>query len=103
LWAALRLMKDKDLHFRRQTPIGKYIADFCCHSARMIIEVDGGQHGEEAGLLRDAERTAWLESQGYRVLRFWNNDVLENMTVVTEVILSALDPHPNPSPQGGGA
>ena len=96
-------MKARGLHFRKQAPIGKYIVDFCCHSARMIIEVDGGQHGEEAGQVRDAERTAWLESQGYRVLRFWNNDVLENMSGVSEAILRFAPPHPNPSPQGGGA
>jgi len=95
-------MKAKGLHFRRQAPIGKYVADFCCHSARLVIEVDGGQHNEETGLARDAERTAWLESQGYRVVRFWNNDVLENMDGVTDTILRVLHPHPSPPHKGEG-
>ena len=89
-------------HFRRQVRLGRYIVDFASHSARLVIEVDGGQHGEK--LAADAERTRSLEAEGYRVLRFWNNDVLANTDGVLEVIQSALTttPTPDPSPQGGG-
>jgi very-short-patch-repair endonuclease len=76
--------------------------DFASHDARLIIEVDGGQHAEM--LDADARRTAFLEAEGYRVLRFWNNDVLGNIDGVLEVIQRAITttPTPNPSPQGGG-
>jgi very-short-patch-repair endonuclease len=102
LWRYLRLMKADGLHFRRQTPMGNYIADFCCHSARMIIEVDGGQHNEAAGISRDVERTAWLQSQGYHVLRFWNNDVLGNIDGVMQTITRALKGTPTPTPPHKG-
>jgi very-short-patch-repair endonuclease len=88
-------------HFRRQVRIGRYIADFACHAVRIVIEVDGSQHGRSAA---DEERTKVLEANGYRVLRYWNNDVLSNIDSVLEDILSAITttPTPNPSPQGGG-
>jgi very-short-patch-repair endonuclease len=73
-------------HFRRQVRIGPYIADFASHRARLVIEVDGGQHAENAA---DEERTKFIEGQGYRVLRFWNNDVLGNVEGVLEVIQAA--------------
>ena len=73
--------------FRRQAPVGKYIVDFVCLEARLIVEVDGGQHAESSG---DEERDRWLASQGFRVLRFWNNHVLGNMRGVLEVIYGAL-------------
>jgi len=87
--------------FRRQVPLGPYIADFVCLDARLIVEVDGGQHAERT--TQDGQRTAWLESQNFRVLRFWNNDVLGNIEGVLETILEALKetPLPNPPPQGG--
>tara|TARA_R110000824_G_scaffold118960_19_gene272661 strand:- start:81024 stop:81362 length:339 start_codon:yes stop_codon:yes gene_type:complete len=78
LWHALRDLKRHGFHFRRQSPIGPYVADFSCHSAKLIIELDGGQHNEPSGIATDSRRTAWLETQGYKVLRFWNNDVLAN-------------------------
>jgi very-short-patch-repair endonuclease len=87
--------------FRRQMPIDKYIVDFCCESARLIIELDGGQHAER----READRirTAALEAKGYLVLRFWNNEVLDNIEGVVGSILETLSPsppHPDPLPNG---
>jgi very-short-patch-repair endonuclease len=103
LWWHLRhRLAVQGTHFRRQVHRGHYIVDFASHNARLIIEVDGGQHDEQSS--RDADRTRFLESQGYRVLRFWNNDVLRNIDGVLEEIQSAMiaTPTPNPSPQGGG-
>jgi very-short-patch-repair endonuclease len=106
---AIAFLEAGGFHFRRQAPIGKYIADFACHSARVVIEVDGGQHNEPRGIDRDDARTAWLESQGYRVVRFWNNDVLSNIEGVMREIGIFLksprtlpSPHPNPPHQGEG-
>lgn len=89
-----------DFHFRKQVPIRHYIADFASHSAKLIIEVDGGQHSEEA----DATRTATIEAEGYRVIRFWNNEVLGNREGVWFTIDAALhQPHPHPTlPHRGG-
>jgi very-short-patch-repair endonuclease len=106
LWQHLRLLKHEGFHFRRQTPIDHLIVDFACFSARLVIEVDGGQHNMDAGLRDDAVRDAHLRRQGFDILRFWNNDVLSNSEGVIHEIRTALqllDPHPNPSPQGGGA
>ncbi|MCW5751814.1 MAG: endonuclease domain-containing protein [Alphaproteobacteria bacterium] len=88
LWFALRDRRLGGHKFRRQVVIGRFIADFLCPAHRLVVELDGGQHGE--GAARDAARTAWLEARGYRVLRFWNNDVLENMEGVLVRILAAL-------------
>jgi very-short-patch-repair endonuclease len=81
-------------HFRRQVRIGKYIADFACHAKRLIVEVDGSQHVLQSAA--DEQRTKALEAHGYRVLRYWNNDVLTNIDGVLEDILSKVnsDPHP---------
>ena len=101
LWFRLRDRRLNGLKFRRQVTIGHYIADFCCESGRLIIELDGGQHAAREN--QDAERTAALEAQGYLVLRFWNNDVLRNMDGVLESIVDTLrpaPPHPNPLPEG---
>jgi len=103
LWRHLRHRIAKTgTHFRRQVQLGRYIADFASHKAKLITEVDGGQHGERAA--PDAERTRWFEKNGYRVLRYWNNDVLSNVDGVLEDIQRALTstPTPDPSPQGGG-
>jgi len=70
--------------FRRQVPIGRYIADFLCHEARLIVEIDGGQHDRSAP--QEAARSGFLQSEGYRVLRFWNNDVLANLDGVHAII-----------------
>jgi very-short-patch-repair endonuclease len=103
LWWPLRYrMPVEGTHFRRQVRLGRYIVDFAGHRARLVIEVDGGQHAEQSAA--DTERTRFLEAEGYRVLRYWNSDVLTNINGVLEDILSAITttPTPNPSPQGGG-
>jgi len=107
LWYVLRSMKPLGLHFRRQAPIGAFIVDFAWCAGKLVVEIDGSQHAEQRRDYDD-RRTAWLQSQGYRVLRFWNNDVLKTPRSVGEVILTAAQesaaklPTPNPSPQGGG-
>lgn len=90
LWYYLR-KKQRGVRFRRQHPIPTYIVDFICLEEKLIIELDGGQHHEEA----DRERTAFLESQGYRILRFWNNEVLENIEGVLEVIFNEIKAEKN--------
>ena len=89
LWRVIRNKQLNEFRFRRQRPMGNYIVDFVCLDAKLILEVDGGQHAEQVGY--DATRTVFLASLGYRVLRFWNNDVLQNMDGVVTVILDALD------------
>ena len=84
LSAKLRRDQIDGLAFRKQVPIGPYVADFACLSLKLVIEVDGGQHNERK--TQDDKRTTWLEAQGYRVLRFWNNDVLGNIDGVLEVV-----------------
>jgi very-short-patch-repair endonuclease len=88
LWSYLRGRRLDGRKFRRQVWIGNYVADFFCAEARLIIEADGGQHGEQ--LDYDARRTAFLEREGFRVIRFWNNDVLENPDGVVTLIREAL-------------
>ena len=102
LWQILRAKRLVGYKFKRQLPIDRYIADFVCLKHRLIIEADGGQHSESA---RDIRRDDSLESQGFRILRFWNNDVLNNEEGVVTAILNALaTPLPNPSPaEGRGA
>jgi very-short-patch-repair endonuclease len=103
LWLHLRhRLARSGTHFRPQVQIGRYIADFVSHKAKLIIEVDGGQHGERAA--SDAGRTKLFESHGYKVLRYWNNEVLSNVDGVLDDIQRALTstPTPDPSPQGGG-
>ncbi|MGE0751560.1 MAG: endonuclease domain-containing protein [Variibacter sp.] len=95
LWAMVRAHRLQGASFRRQTPIGPYIVDFVSHSARLVIEVDGGQHFEEKHLKADARRDAFLASKGYRVLRFTNLDVLKNREGVFETIASALKEAPS--------
>jgi very-short-patch-repair endonuclease len=104
LWQHLRQPPFKQHHFRRQATIGPYFADFASHQLRIVIEVDGGQHSDSAA---DERRTSDLAVKGYRVLRFWNNEVLENMPGVLSAIDTAIDadrpPTPDPSPpQAGG-
>jgi very-short-patch-repair endonuclease len=103
LWKALRWRLAIDAtHFRRQVPIGPYITDFCSHGAKLIIEVDGNQHGDDAMIVRDAVRTASLCAQGYRVLRFSNHDVMTSIDVVLDTIVAALEPTPTPNPPTRG-
>ncbi len=88
LWTVLRRQQVEAHWFRRQAPIGRYIVDFVCLRRRLVVEIDGGQHATRGQA--EAARTAWLESQGFRVLRFWNNDVLGNTNGVVEAIRQAL-------------
>ncbi|HEU0155599.1 MAG TPA: endonuclease domain-containing protein [Stellaceae bacterium] len=88
LWQILRSHQMIGRKFRRQVPLGRYIVDFVCHEARLIVEIDGGQHDGSSPL--EAERTRFLEGEGYRVLRFWNNEVLANLEGVHYALANAL-------------
>jgi very-short-patch-repair endonuclease len=90
LWAKLRNRQLEGVKFRRQQPIGRYVVDFASFEKRILVEIDGGQHDETGIRQKDEERTAWLKGEGYRILRFWNNEVLNNMDGVLEVIREAL-------------
>lgn len=99
LWSMLRGQRLGGLKFKRQEQLGDYIVDFVCFGSRLIVEADGSQHAESAS---DAVRDAWLQAQGFRVLRFWKNDILENAEGVARAILDAAQPPlPNPSPARG--
>jgi len=87
LWAALRDRRLEKYKFRRQHPIDPYVVDFACTEHGLVIEIDGGQHADSTA---DGRRTAWLESKGWRVVRFWNNNVLTNTRGVIEAIMQAL-------------
>jgi very-short-patch-repair endonuclease len=123
LWLRLRQLKTQGFRFRRQVPIGRWIADFACFTNRIVVEADGMQHGFEAEAARDALRDTFLNEQGFRVLRFTNNEIWENIDGVMEQIFahrlmaaafrsdveSVVRPPPDPalrsgppSPQGGG-
>lgn len=99
LWRKLR-EAFPGARFRQQSPVGPYIADFLSFRHKLIVELDGGQHALAQSA--DARRTAFLEAQGYRVIRFWNNDVLANTDGVLQSIAMALHPHPDPLPRGEG-
>lgn len=88
LWHRINRRQLAGAKFRRQQVLGPYIVDFVCLEKRLILEVDGGQHGERVE--RDNERTVWLEEQGFQVLRFWNNEVLGNIEGVTQIIFERL-------------
>ena len=100
LWGHVRGKQLEGFKFRRQEPIGNYVADFVCYEKRVIVEVDGSQHCSE----KDHERDRWFEGQGFKVIRFWNNEVLKNTEGVWEVIRKTMliSPSPNPSHQGRG-
>jgi very-short-patch-repair endonuclease len=106
LWCRLSRRQLGGFKFSRQMPVGTYICDFMCREAQLVIELDGGQHDARAPL--DRKRTSYIESQGYRVLRFWNNDVLGNvdgvLTVISDVLRGLeLSPHPHPSRKREGS
>src|ERR1043166_502100 len=102
LWFRFRDRRLNGLKFKRQVPIDKYVVDFCCAEAKLIVELDGGQHAARD----ETNRTVVLEAMGYFVLRFWNNDVLQNTEGVLEEILNVINrhpqepPHPVPLPSG---
>jgi very-short-patch-repair endonuclease len=98
LWQRLRALETDGSHFRRQATIGPYFADFACHARKLVIELDGGQHGVEAHSVADSKRDAYMRANGYRVLRFWNNDVMQDADGVLEVIAEALSVSPPPTP-----
>jgi very-short-patch-repair endonuclease len=99
LWSILRAKRLVGWKFRRQQQLGRYIVDFVCFGARIIVEADGSQHAESPA---DRLRTSYLEQQGFRVLRFWNSEILSNPDGVATAILAALDtPIPDPSPTKG--
>ena len=101
LWTRLQRDQIDGHRFRRQVPIGPYVLDFLCVKSRLAIEVDGGQHAVAAE--KDDRRTAWLEERGFRVLRFWNNDVLKETDGVVQRIREALiDPLPDHPYKGEG-
>jgi 2-methylaconitate isomerase len=111
IWSKLRGRRFAGFKFRRQVPLGHYIVDFVCFDRRVILELDGGQHGEQDAKNYDAERTAWLESQGFRVARIWNHEVWEDDEAVEEFLWQRLhdmvQPNanhpltPDPSPARG--
>ena len=99
LWKHLRAKRLAQWKFKRQQPVGLYIVDFVCFEARLIVELDGGHHADQ--LEYDEKRTTWLESQGFIVSRFWNNEVIENLEGVMQGIVDSLcaptlSPHPSP-------
>ena len=103
LWGRLRNRQLEGCKFRRQQAIGAYIADFLCLEPKLIIELDGGQHAEQRE--QDEQRTRYLQTLGYRVLRFWNHEVLGDLDAVLEAIREAIvirSPHPRPLPEGEG-
>jgi very-short-patch-repair endonuclease len=89
LWRLLRNRQLLSHKFRRQQPLGPFIVDFCCLSARLIIELDGGQHAKRS--LEDLRRTKWLQDQGFRVIRFWNHEVMRNPEAVWQQICRSLE------------
>ena len=106
VWRGLRdLNRSLGTHFRRQAPIGRFIADFADYGRRLVVEIDGGHHGE----VEDQARDEFLAGQGFRVLRFWNSEVTGNLDGLLQRVLDVLgvgergSPSPDPSPQGGGA
>ena len=96
LWFELRGFKHFGHYFRRQVPIGRYIVDFACLKARLIVELDGSHHGEGRQLAHDRIRDDWLKAQGFHILRFWNRDVFTHKQDVLNAITVALPP------MGGG-
>jgi very-short-patch-repair endonuclease len=104
LW---RLLRNRELlghKFRRQQPLSPFVVDFCCLEKKLVVELDGGQHAERPSL--DERRTEWLKREGYRLIRFWDNEMFENTQGVLEKIFRHLDgaPSPRPSPlKGEGA
>jgi very-short-patch-repair endonuclease len=108
LWSRLRSRQLRSFKFRRQHPIGPFITDFCCFKRRLVVELDGGQHANRTA--DDQKRTAFLVARGYRVLRFWDNEVMENIDGVLQRIVEVLgepsvnsEPSPVPSPTGRGS
>lgn len=90
LWSKLWFIPLEGTHFRKQVPIGPYFADFACHKLRLVIELDGSQHGEEQARRYDEKRTAFMNSAGYRVVRFWNYEVFKELESVLDTIFAIV-------------
>jgi very-short-patch-repair endonuclease len=110
LWVHLRSWRKNGFHFRRQAPRGRYVVDFVCLKHRLMVEIDGGQHNFDAHAQRDAERDNHFTGEGFRVLRFWNNEIDRNLEGVLTLISEALrNPPPglallgHPPPSGEGS
>ena len=105
LWSALRSRQFLGLKFRRQSPVGEFIADFLCEGMRIIVQADGGQHADNPA---DTDRTVRLQAAGYHVIRYWNNDIMSNLEGVLEDLrgrvsaIAGQNPSPNPLPRGEG-
>ena len=95
LWYRLRAHRFQNLKFKRQAPIGPYVVDFVCFDHKLIVEVDGGQHGHSVS---DEQRDRWLADEGYQVLRFWNDDVLKRTNVVLTQIADVIERPATPLP-----
>ncbi len=110
MWKVLRQFRGDGWHFRRQVLVGTYYVDFACMNPGVVVEVDGDSHGTDLARSNDATRDDYLRGRGFRVLRFWNSDVMRNPAgayeavgrVLAEVSPRGAPPTPNPSPQGGG-
>ncbi len=100
LWRELRAHRFNGCKFKRQQPIGRYIVDFACLQRKLLVEIDGSQHMQQANY--DEARTAWLQSQEFRVLRFWNHDVLARTTEAMDATDAALQSAPSPDPAARG-
>ena len=101
LWNIIRNHKFHNLKFKRQQPIGEYIVDFLCKDIKLIIEIDGGQHNTPENILADDKRTQFLQSKGYSVIRFWNNEIdnnLEGVYLELEKIYQKVTKEPSPQP-----
>ena len=96
LWFALKDRRFQSFKFRRQVPVGPYVADFLTFESRLVVEVDGGQHAESD---RDAKRDRWFAESNFRVMRFWNNEVLSNLEGVLTVLAAELANTPHPAPR----
>ncbi|WP_374544463.1 endonuclease domain-containing protein [Rhodoblastus sp.] len=101
LWSRLRLLRPQGLHFRRQAPLKGYILDFVCFDRRLIVEIDGAQHGERAQISHDARRDAVFAAEGFMTLRFWNNDVDRNLDSVIDTIFARAMERPPTRPLRG--
>lgn len=93
LWNLLKNRQFYNLKFKRQQPVGEYIVDFICKEAKIIIEVDGGQHNTNDNIRRDKERTDYLEGLGYKVIRFWNNEIYEDIDGILSKLKEEINPH----------
>ena len=93
LWVQLRKLRPQGFHFRRQVPLEGDVLDFVCYKYRLIVEADGAQHGEDKGLRHDAKRDALFQSNGFRVLRFWNHEIDSDIVGVVETIIARAKEH----------